>query len=106
MTPRADETKGDATYRVLKAVVISLGVLIVIALGALVGAAIVKGTGGGPSSASAPFAAALPADARIVGTAMGEGRILVQVSSPAGDEVLVFDAASGRLLGRIAPAGK
>jgi hypothetical protein len=83
------------------ALVILLGVLIVLALGALIGGA-VMGIGRRPNG-GAPYLATLPADGqRIESTQLDGNRVLVRLSGPSGEELVVLDAASGRLIGRIA----
>ena len=100
------------------AVVIILGVLIVLALGALVGGAIMRGrqpaasqganagatTGAGAESGAAAYAARLAAPGeRLESASTDQGRIVLRFSGGAtGGELVVLDAATGRVIGRIA----
>jgi uncharacterized protein YjlB len=102
----AEDPKSTTTYRVLKAVVIILGVLIVLAFGALIVGAAMKLAGhrGARSGVSpAAIAAVLPAGAKIISLQTNGDRIVVGVHAPGGDEVDIFDAETGRLVARISP---
>jgi hypothetical protein len=101
MTRSTTETSAPS-YRGLLALVIILGVLILLALGALIAGLIVNaGRAGG---AGAPYLATLLAPGEhIESTQLDGNRILVRLSGgAAGDELVVLDAASGRVIGRIA----
>jgi len=84
-----------------------LGVLILLALGALVGGLIAKSGGGGRESpaagASAAYDVTIPAtgSAEIAGATIDDGRLVVRLSGAAGDELVVMDPATGRVLGRV-----
>jgi hypothetical protein len=89
------------SYRGLLALVIILGVLIVLALGALIGGAIMGL--GRRADGGVPYLATLPADGQRIESAQLDGnRILVRLSGANGEELVVLDVGSGRLIGRIA----
>ena len=106
-----------ANYRVLLAVVIILGVLIVVAFGVLV-AGFILGWSNHDRPAAAPVAAPattaapaqpwlaqldVPAGMRIADVHADGGRVVVHLVSPAGgEEIVLVDAATGRVIGRIA----
>jgi len=101
------DPKASATYRVMLAVVIILGVLIVLAFVALVVGGIMKVAGRHAAQAGhSPVAIAgeLPSGAHITSLQTSGDRIVVGVHSPTGDEVDVFDSETGRLVARIAPS--
>ena len=96
----SDVPATPASYRGLLALVIVLGVLIVIGVGALVAGAILGA--GRRADIAAPYVTAVPAPgARIESAEMQGNRILMRLTGGEGDELLILDAASGRLLGRI-----
>ena len=88
------------------ALVIFLGALIVLSVGALVGAAVMGG--GGRPRETAPFNATVDAPgARIESTELQGNRILLRLSGgEKGEELVILDAASGRLVGRVAIKAK
>jgi hypothetical protein len=98
MTSDANAT--PASYRGLLALVIILGALIMIGVGALIGGAFVGA--GRRADTSAPYVTSVPAPgARIESAEIQGNRILMRLTSSAGDELVLVDAASGRLVGRI-----
>ena len=106
----ADDPKATTTYRVLKAVVIILGVLIVLAFGALIVGAAMKMAGHHGAvapSVSAQLVSSLPAGARIISLQTSGDRVVVGVHTPDGDEVDIFDSETGKPVARIrsAPGG-
>jgi hypothetical protein len=102
----ADDPKATTTYRVLKAVVIILGILIVLAFGALVVGAAMKMVGHHRTSSVAASAVAgtLPAGARIISLQTSGDRVIVAVHTQDGDEVDIFDAETGKPVARIRAA--
>jgi hypothetical protein len=93
------------SYRGLLALVIVLGVLIVLGMGALITAAILRA--GRPAAAGEPYRAAIVAPGeRIESTQIDGNRILLRLSGPNGEELVVVDAATGRVIGRIAVNAK
>jgi len=98
----SDIPASPASHRGLLALVIILGVLIMIGVGALIGGAML-GAGRRAEVASAgPFVTAVAAPGSRIESAEIQGnRILMRLSGGQGDELVILDAASGRLLGRI-----
>ena len=93
------------SYRGLLALVILLGALIMLGVGALVAGAFL---GGGRTREAAPFNATLDAPgAHIESTEIQGNRVLVRLAGGAkGEELVILDAQSGRLIGRIAIGAK
>ena len=90
------------SYRGWLALVIILGVLIVFFTVAVV-AGIARRTGGSrPAPGPAYAASVLAPGERIETTQLDGDRILLRFSGPNGDELVVLDAVSGRVIGRIA----
>ncbi len=88
----------------LKALVIILGIFILIAFGFLAYGVATKFGGSKPTvAAESSFAetrVALPADARVIETTFGGGRIILRVVKSDGTEALVLiDAATGVRVG-------
>lgn len=87
--------------RALKLLVIGLGVLLLLGIGALAAAVVWRVDHGRPlSSKPAPAVSAqrivLPADAKVVATDVDAGRLVARVELPGGGvRVLVFDLATG-----------
>jgi hypothetical protein len=100
------DPKKTTSYRLMLAVVIILGVLIVIALGFLVRGLVSKGSphSASPDSATAAAAFALPPGARIVQTETQPNRLILHVHAPDGDEVDIIDTTDGHLISRIKAA--
>jgi hypothetical protein len=100
---RSDTQAQAPSYRGPLIVVIIRGVLIVLALGALVMGAIMRLTAS--RVPATPYLETLAAPGkRIESTQLDGNRILVRLSDANGDELVVLDAVSGRVLGRIAVA--
>jgi len=77
--------------------------LILLAVGALIAAAALRA--GRPAASDEPYRAILAAPGqRIESTEIDGNRILLRLSGPNGEELVVIDAGSGRVLGRIAIA--
>jgi hypothetical protein len=92
--------------RGLKAIVIILGILIVLAFAALVVGFFSRLSGGGRGSAPSGAAAQvlLPAGSKILQIQITtNNRVVVAVQTPSGNEVDIFDTDDGRLIGRIKP---
>ena len=103
----AHDPKENANYRVLQAVVIILGILIVFAFVALVIGAISKFSGhrsAADAASPASVAAYLPAGSRIISFQASGDRVIVAVHAPGGDEVDIFEAETGKPVARIRPA--
>ncbi len=99
----AQNPEKTATYRAMMAVVIILGVLIVLALGALIAGGAMK-LAGHKGGAPASFFAELPQGARITGFQTSGNRVIVGLRTPQGDELDIFDTDTGRPVARIRPA--
>ncbi len=86
----------------LKAVVIGLGVLIVIALVFLVVGVMTKFNGHAAStSAQAGTRYVLPTGAKIVDMQTQPGRVILRVRSAAGEEVDIIDTQDGHLVSQV-----
>ena len=91
-----------ASYRFARGAAIILGVLIALALAALViGFAFRSKTPHAEAAQGAVNSVALPEGARIVGMDVTPGRIVLRIHSDSGDEVDIVDSASGKLIGRV-----
>jgi hypothetical protein len=101
-TAANDEVKQSAAYRGLKAVVIILGVLIVLGLGALITGLVLKFNGRGGRGDNNMFA--LPPGATIVSNEVSGSRLILRVKSDAGEEIDIVDTQDGRLVSRIKAA--
>jgi len=96
----SDVPASPASYRGLLALVIILGALIMIGVGALIAGAMLGA--GRRADVAAPYVTNVPlAGARMESAELQGNRILIRLSGGAGDELIVVDAASGRLIGRI-----
>lgn len=103
--PAADP-QSTLSYRSLKAVVIFLGVLIVLAL-----VLVVFGVGrnlAGHKTGPAPEAAtyALPAGSKILSLSVAGTNLVLAVQTPHGNRVYIFSTSDGHLIGQIAPAAQ
>jgi hypothetical protein len=99
------EAPNAPSYRGLLALVILLGALIFLGVGALIAGAYLKATR--PATGTAPYLATVAAPGeRIESTELNGNRILLRLGGPNGEELVVIDAASGRVVGRIAVNAK
>jgi hypothetical protein len=86
----------------LKAVVIGLGVLIVIALGLVVVGIVRKFSAPGAVAAAQSSAVfALPPGAVVVEMQSQSNRLVLRLHTPAGDEVDIVDTEDARIVARI-----
>jgi hypothetical protein len=106
-------TKWTPLNRVLLGVVIFMGVLIVLALLALVYGAIAgwtKHSTTPPQPESTASASGslhhLPPGASIVEMKVDNGRTILRLKTKQGEEVDIYDSESGALVARIAPEGQ
>jgi hypothetical protein len=98
------DPKSTDSYRMLRAVVIGLGVLIVIAVGLLVVGLATRFGGHGAANPSAnPDAFILPPGAKIVSMQVANNRLILDVQEKGADHVLIFDTDDGHLVGQIVP---
>jgi len=89
--------------RLLKFLVIAMGVLIVDGTVALV-VLIVQRSGGGRRTAPLPaMSLDLPAGSRILGIAGAGDHLGVHVQRPDGDRILLLDPRTGRVVGEVIP---
>jgi hypothetical protein len=84
------------------AIVVILGVLIVLAFGALVGGFVIKLMGAGSKGAK-PYVAdvAIAPGTTVIGTELNDGKVALKLNTPTGEEIVIVDASSGRELGRV-----
>ena len=100
------DPKGTLSYRLARAAVIILGVLLAIAFVTLVVGIILKMSGHGPNAATAPGLEkyTLAPGAQILSVDSQPGRIILHVRSPQGEEIDIVDVQSGRLISQIKTA--
>jgi hypothetical protein len=90
------------SYRVMRVVVIVLGVLMVLMFAAVVAGFFIKmkhDVPAGPGGAPAAFL--LAPGARIVSEETSGDRVIIHVKTPGGDEIDIVDTESGRLVGQV-----
>jgi hypothetical protein len=103
----AVDPKSTDSYRMLRAVVIGLGVLIVIAIVLLViGLATRLGGHGAGAQSANEGAYALPAGTKILSMQVASNRLIMEVDEKGTDRVLIFDTDDGHLVGQIIPRDK
>ncbi|HUB84383.1 MAG TPA: DUF6476 family protein [Rhizomicrobium sp.] len=106
MTDMSDvpDPKSTDSYRMLRAVVIGLGVLIVIAIALLVIGLATRLGGHGRANLPADAGAyVLPSDAKIRSMQVANNRLIMDVEEQGVDHVLIFNTDDGHLIGQIAP---
>ena len=101
-----DDPKDTLSYRLARAAVIILGVLLVIAFAVLVVGIVMKMSRPGAESATSPAKYSLELGARILSVDSQPGRVILHVRSPAGDEIDIVDVQSGRLVSQIKSASR
>src|SRR5258708_12682721 len=95
------ESPNAPSYRGLLALVILLGALIMLGVGALVAGAFLKS--GQPPATGGAYSTMLQAPGERIDSAVIDGnRILLRLSGPNAEELVVMDAASARIIPRIA----
>ena len=95
------ENPNAPSHRGLLALVIILGVLILLGVVGLIVAAVMRA--GNRTPANTAYAASLAAPGETVQSTQLDGnRVLVRLAGPKGEELVILDAGSGRVLGRIA----
>ena len=103
MTPADTPHTAASSYRGWLAVVLLLGALILLGLGAIAGGLLL---GGGPGRATArePYLAMLPAapGARIAAAEIDGARLLVRIDDGGAGSLVVLEAGTGRVIGRVA----
>ena len=101
--PAQDDPRNTASYRASRALVIILGVFIVLALIALIVGFVMRLTSHGqPQSVSdVPQIYQLKEGARITDMKVDAGHVILSVRTDQGEEVVIVDDASGRVVSRI-----
>lgn len=95
--------------RILKVAVIVMGVLLVGGFAFVLAAIVYQASKVGkstvpvnaPAGQPAEAMLALPAGGKVTQMAIGEGRVVLHVEAPAGNEIVIVEAASGRVISRI-----
>jgi hypothetical protein len=98
------EPQKTASHRLMLAVVIFLGVLIVIAVCLLVAGLLLKFSGHSPPRISDSGIFVLPHEGRIVEMQSVPNRLILHLRTPSGDEIDIVDAGDGHLIARIKAA--
>jgi hypothetical protein len=98
------DPKKTTSYRLMLAVVIVLGVLIVIALGFLVMGLVSKGSSHGAAQGSVAVTYSLPPGAKILETRSEPNRLILHLRTGDGDEIDIFDTGDGHLISRVKTA--
>ena len=94
--------KPSASYRGWLAVVIILGVLLVAGVVGLIVAAVLRARSIRAAPTDQPYTASVIAPGEKIESAELDGnRILLTLQGPRGEELVVLDAGSGKILGRI-----
>jgi hypothetical protein len=90
--------------RLLKTIVLVLGILLVVGFGALVATMILRTSHLGELREAAPATLSLPADARIGHIALDGGMLAVHIEKEGAEEILVVDLRTGEVKQRLAVA--
>ncbi len=90
--------------RLLKAIVIGLGILLVVGFGLLMATIAYRATGLSRNDGAPAAALRLPPDARILTMALGEEGLALHVQSESGEEILIVDTRKGQIVRRVAVA--
>ena len=89
-------------YKLVRAIVIILGVLILLAFVALIWGFIAKLTGHDPSAPAQTPDFILPAGSKVVSVQVStNSRLILAVQTPTGGEIEIFDTDTGKLVTRI-----
>lgn len=94
------EPQKTTSHRLMLAVVIFLGVLIVIAVCILVAGLLMKFSGRAAPRAADTGVFTLPADARIVEMQSQPNRLILHLRTPSGDEIDIIDVSDGHVIAR------
>jgi hypothetical protein len=91
-----------ANHRGLYALVITLGVLILLAFGALIGGLLLGVGSESAAGGTGPYLVSVPAPAgaRIAETELDGNRIVLRLEG-GGESVVIVEATTGRIIGRI-----
>lgn len=104
VTPSSAPIKRTAAYRFLLAAVILLGVLIVIALGALV-AGLATRLGRHAPTESSPTETVLPPGTQVLSTEVSGDRLVMRLRGSGGDEIEVIDLRDGHVVAKFRAPG-
>jgi flagellar basal body-associated protein FliL len=102
--PANDDPRNAPSYRAAKALVIILGVLIVLALIALIVGFVMRLTGHGSATADAyasPQMYQLRTGAKITDMKVDSGHVILRIHTDQGEEIQIVDDESGRVVTRI-----
>ena len=99
------EPQKTTSHRLMLAVVIFLGVLIVIAVCIMVAGLLMKFGGRAQQRATDAGTFALPPGARIVEMQSQPNRLILHLRTPSGDEIDIVDVSDGHVVSRIKAAG-
>ncbi len=102
-TSDAIDPKSTATYRSLKAVVIILGVLLLLAFILVVVGIGMRMSGHAPGQSNNTGKYELPVGAQIESTQVAGSNLVMTVKAANGTSVYIFSASDGHLIGQIAP---
>lgn len=91
-------------HRLLKAVVIVLGILLVVGFGALMAAIVIRSVSPREAEPSVPVSVVLPANARIVDLALDGDGLALRIEGANGETIVVIDLTTGRIRREIAIA--
>jgi hypothetical protein len=97
------DVKPNPSYRGWLAVVIILGVLLVVGVVALITAAVFRARAIRATTAAGQSytASVIAPGEKVEGAVLDGNRILLTLSGPRGAELVILDAGSGKILGRI-----
>jgi hypothetical protein len=104
-TVAPEDPKNTASHRGLKAVVILLGALIVMAFVLLAVGLVTKFSArGAANTANAQNTLTVPAGSQILSSEVDGGRLILRVRNGGGDEIYLIDTGNGHLVGRVQAA--
>jgi len=104
-TAAPETTNNTTSYRALKAVVIFLGALIVVAFAILVIGLVMRfSSKAHPRATGDESSIELPAGTTIVSSDVQGDRLILRTKSATGDEVYIVDTANGHLVGHVVTA--
>jgi len=103
LAPAVPAAAPTGKQRALLALVITLGVLMLLGFAVLVGGLVMGVGGGGRSESAKPWSYSLdvPAGTHIAVATVNGNRVLVHLVSRDGEDVVLIDAGSGKIIGRI-----
>lgn len=105
-TSDAIDPKSTVTYRGLKAAVIILGLLLLLAFVMVVVGIGMRMSGHAPGQSNSEAKFELPVGASIESTQVAGSNLVMTVKTPSGTSVYIFSASDGHLIGQIAPKSR